>query len=88
VNYNTRGPATGGWAGGYVNAEAERITEAWMAATTEADRQHWFDEAQRVAFEDVPIVPLGFWQPKSGFRKDIADAVACDYALFWNIRRA
>jgi peptide/nickel transport system substrate-binding protein len=88
VNYNTRGPATGGWAGGYVNAEAERITEAWMAATTAADRQHWFDEAQRVAFEDVPIVPLGFWQPKSGFRKDIVDAVACDYALFWNIRRA
>jgi peptide/nickel transport system substrate-binding protein len=88
VNYNTRGPAEGGWAGWYISPEAERITEAWMAATTEAERQANFDAAQRLAFEDVPFVPLGFWRPKSAFRKDITGIVPCDYALFWNVKRA
>ena len=88
VNYYTRGPAEGGWAGWYVSAEAERLADAWIAATNDSERQASFDAAQRLAFADVPIVPLGFWRPKSAFRKDITGVIPCDFSLFWNVRRA
>jgi ABC-type transport system substrate-binding protein len=87
VDYNTRGPAEGGWAGWYVSAEAERITDDWLAATTPAGRQAAFDAAQRLAIAEVPFVPLGFWQPKSASRKDITAVVPCDFSLFWNVQR-
>jgi peptide/nickel transport system substrate-binding protein len=87
VNYNTRGPANGGWSGWYISPEAERIADAWMAATTEAERQTQFDAAQRLAWDDVPFVQLGFWRPKSAFRKNIVDVIPGDYSLFWNARR-
>ena len=88
VNYYTRGPAEGGWAGWYTNPEAERLTEAWLAAADPATRQAAFDAAQRLAWDDVPTVPLGFWRPKSAFRKSLTGVVECDLALFWNVRRA
>ena len=87
VNYNTRGPAEGGWAGWYISAEAERITDDWLAAATPAARQAAFDAAQRLAIADVPFVPLGFWQPKSAFRKEITGVLPCDFSLFWNVKR-
>jgi peptide/nickel transport system substrate-binding protein len=87
VNYNTRGPAEGGWAGWYISPEAERITDDWLAATTPAARQAAFDAAQRLAMDDVPFVPLGFWRPKSAFRKDISGVIPCDFSLLWNVKR-
>ena len=87
VNYNTRGPAEGGWAGWYVSPEAERLTDEWLAATTPEARAAAFEAAQKLAYDDVPFVPLGFWQPKSAFRKDIKGVIPCDFSLFWNVQR-
>jgi peptide/nickel transport system substrate-binding protein len=87
VNYYTRGPAEGGWAGWYVSPEAERYADSWMSATDDASRQAAFDAAQRHAMDDVVTVPLGFWRPKTAYRKDITNIVECDYGLFWNVRR-
>jgi len=87
-NYYTRGPAEGGWAGWYVSPEAERHAEAWMSATDPAARQAAFDAAQRTAMDEVATVPLGFWRPKTAFRKDITNTLQCDYGLLWNVRRA
>jgi peptide/nickel transport system substrate-binding protein len=88
VNYFTRGPAEGGWAGWYVSPEAERHVDDWMSAPDAASRQAAFDAAQRLAMDDVATVPLGFWRPKTAYRKDITNLVECDYGLFWNARRA
>ena len=88
VNYYTRGPAEGGWAGWYVSPEAEKHADAWMSAADPASRQAAFDAAQRTAIDEVATVPLGFWRPKTAYRKDITDIVQCDYGLFWNARRA
>ncbi len=88
VNYYTRGPAEGGWAGWYVSPEAERHADAWMSATDPTTRQAAFDAAQRTAIDEVATIPLGFWRPKTAYRKDITNIVQCDYALFWNVRRA
>ena len=88
VNYYTRGPAEGGWAGWYVSPEAEKHADAWMSATTPDARQAAFDAAQRTAIDEVATIPLGFWRPKTAYRKDITNIVECDYGLFWNARRA
>lgn len=87
-NYNTRGPAEGGWAGWYVSPEAEKHADAWMSATDPAARQAAFDAAQRTAMDEVPFVPLGFWRPKTAYRKDLINMIHTGYALFWNVRRA
>lgn len=88
VNYFTRGPAEAGWAGWYASPQAESLVTAWMTAPDDTSRQAAFDAAQRLAWDDVSIVPLGFWRPKTAYRKDIVGTVQCDYALFWNARRA
>jgi peptide/nickel transport system substrate-binding protein len=88
VNYFTRGPAENGWAGWYISPEAERHVEDWMSATDPAARQAAFDAAQRTAMDEVATIPLGFWRPKTAYRKDITGIVECDYGVFWNARRA
>jgi peptide/nickel transport system substrate-binding protein len=88
ISYFTRGVAEGGWPGSYISPEAERLVDTWMSATSDEARQTAFDAAQRLALDDVAIVPLGFWRPKTAYRRDITGVVPCDYALFWNARRA
>jgi hypothetical protein len=58
-----------------------------MSAIDPVARQAAFDAAQRTAMDEVATVPLGFWRPKTAYRKDITNTVQCDYALFWNVRR-
>lgn len=88
VNYFTRGPAEGGWPGWYISPEAERLADDWMSATTDTARQAAFEAAQRLAMDDVATIPLGFWQPKTAYRKDLTGIVKSGYAAFWNVRRA
>ena len=40
------------------------------------------------AMDEVATIPLGFWRPKTAYRKDITGIVECDYGVFWNARRA
>jgi peptide/nickel transport system substrate-binding protein len=86
-SYTTRGPADGGWAGWYTSPEAERLTFEWLEASTPEARQTAFAAAQQLAYDDVPIVPLGFWRPKNALRKDIAGVTDTGISLFWNVRR-
>ena len=87
ISYFTRGLAEGGWPGSYISPEAERLVDTWMSATTESARQAAFDAAQRLALDDVAVIPLGFWRPKTAYHKGITGIVECDYSLFWNARR-
>ncbi len=88
VNYFTRGPTEGGWPGSYFSAEAEQHVDDWLSATDPAARQAAFAAAQRTAMDDVACVPLGFWRPKTAYRRDLTNFVECDFAVMWNVRRA
>jgi peptide/nickel transport system substrate-binding protein len=87
LNYYVRGQGADGWFGWYKNPEVERLTDVWLGATTDADKQAAFDAIQKQAFETAPIVPLGQYYPVTAYRSDIVDRIASTSALFWAIRR-
>ena len=72
--------------GAPVSPRLEALREEWLAAE-EPDQPRIAAEMQRVAFEDLPYLPLGQILPRTAFRREITD-VLTGYAIFWNLRRA
>ena len=88
LNYYVRGQGADGWFGWYKNPEIERLTDTWLSASTDADKQAAFDAIQQQAFETAPIAPLGQYYPVTAYRSNIVDRIAATSTLFWNIKRA
>jgi peptide/nickel transport system substrate-binding protein len=88
MNATIRGQGAEGWAGWYESPEIERLTEAWLAASDEAEVQRLFDAIHRTAFESVPILPLGQYFVRTAFRSNLTGIVPGSAAFFWNVRRA
>ena len=81
-----RGNGTNGWFGWPTAAELERLRDAWMASTDQADQKRIAAQLQAQAFVDVPFLPLGqFFQPTVQ-HSSLAGALN-GMPLFWNIRR-
>jgi peptide/nickel transport system substrate-binding protein len=78
----------GGYPGWFENAEIERLVTEWFSAPTDADRDRIYDGIQRIAFEEVPFVPLGKFMSYTAYRKDITGVIPFIFALPWNVRRA
>ncbi len=86
INYYIRG--AGGWAGWYMSAEIERLTDEWLSTPDAAGRQALFERIQKISMDDVPMVPLGQWRPRSAFRTSLSGVLPTTTSLFWNVRRA
>jgi peptide/nickel transport system substrate-binding protein len=86
MNHYARGLGLRGYAGWFESTDMERIVDSWISATTEVERQRLFLDAQRLAMQQVPFVPLGLWQPRSTIRRTVTGLLACTSTLFWNIR--
>ena len=86
INYYIRG--AGGWTGWYMSAEVERLTDEWLSTPDAAGRQVLFERIQQIAMDDVPMVPLGQWRPRSAFRKSLTGVMPTTTSYFWNVRRA
>ncbi len=67
--------------------ELETLRTAWFAAPDEATQARIGREMQKVAFEQVPYVPLGQFFSPTALRADLQD-MQKGVALFYGIRRA
>jgi peptide/nickel transport system substrate-binding protein len=75
--------ATFGWP---TIPELERLRDTWFDATDDATRAQIGRRMQRVAFEQVPYVPLGQFFSPTAQRADL-DGMLKGVALFYGIRR-
>jgi peptide/nickel transport system substrate-binding protein len=87
-NFFIRGQGANGWAGWYDSPEMERLTSEWIGSATEQQAQDVLDQIQRLALNDVPIIPLGQYYAYNALRRELTGYLPCSYSLFWNLRRA
>lgn len=88
LNTNIRGQGAAGWFGWFDSPEIERATREWLDATSDAEQQRLFDDIQRIAFEQVPVVPLGQFLQKTAYRSNIQGVLPGPAAFPWNVRRS
>jgi peptide/nickel transport system substrate-binding protein len=82
-----RGLGSTGWFGWYGDAETERLTRTWLQATTQDERIAITDAIHARAFETVPAIPLGQFQIRTAYRKNLTGLIEATGAFPWNIRR-
>jgi peptide/nickel transport system substrate-binding protein len=82
-----RGLGASGWFGWYGDDKIEEISRAWLLAQTAAERDTAADAFQARAFEMVPFIPLGQFQIRTAYRKNLTGLIEATGAYFWNIRR-
>ncbi len=82
-----RGLGATGWFGWFGDEEIERLTERWLQANTDDERVSITDTIQTRAFEMVPAIPLGQFQIRTAYRRDLAGVIEGSGAFPWNIRR-
>jgi peptide/nickel transport system substrate-binding protein len=82
-----RGLGGTGWYGWFGDEEIERLTENWLRARTDEERVAITDLIQVRAFEMVPAIPLGQFQIRTAYRRDLTGLIEATGAFPWNIRR-
>jgi peptide/nickel transport system substrate-binding protein len=82
-----RGLGGTGWFGWFSDEKTEQLTEDWLRAKTDEERIAITDRIQTRAFETVPAIPLGQFQIRTAYRKNLSGLIEATGAFPWNIRR-
>jgi peptide/nickel transport system substrate-binding protein len=88
LDFYIRGQGPTGWFGWYQSEAMERIAAQWLDATTDAETDAAFDAAQRLAFAEAPIVPLGAYDVFTAYRSDLTGVIPASVIYPWNVRRS
>ena len=83
-----RGNGTGGFFGWPTSPELETLRDQWFMAPDDQAQQSICKEMQRVAWTQVPFMPVGHWFGPTAIRSDLRDLVRAPFPIFWNVHRA
>ena len=83
-----RGLGATGWFGWYKDETMEALTDQWLRAPSEAERDTICDTIHARAFDQVPSVPLGLFQILTAYRSNLTGLIEASGPYMWNIRRA
>jgi peptide/nickel transport system substrate-binding protein len=75
------------WPGWPSSARMEELRQEWFFSRDAADQNRIGREMQRLAFEEVPYIPLGLYLTPTAYRRSLQGMVD-GIPVFWNIRRA
>ena len=65
----------------------EKLRDAWIAASTNADRKVIAANLQREAFVSVPYIPLGDYSARTAFHNDLSGADIGPALFLWNVTK-
>lgn len=82
-----RGHGSAAWSGWPTMPRLEELREEWFSAPDAASARRIAEEIQRVAWQEVPFIPLGLVRPPQAWRRSITDVVRGGSSLFWGVRR-
>ncbi|MFI4982369.1 MAG: ABC transporter substrate-binding protein, partial [Nevskiales bacterium] len=71
-----------------VNERMEALRDAWFDAPDLAAQKKICDDMQRIAFDEVPFVPLGLSFQPTAFRDTLSGFVRTPYPVFWGVKKA
>lgn len=79
----TRSNGAKAWFGWPDDPRIEAAYDAWIDASTDAERHRLEVEFQAAAFVSVPIIPLGQYLPHAAWRSNIMGLVKGSAPVFW-----
>ncbi len=82
-----RGQGPTGWFGWYKDDTMETLTDQWLRAPGEAERDAIADTIHARAFDLVPSIPLGLFQILTAYRSNLTGLIEATGPFMWNIRR-
>ncbi len=82
-----RGHGATAWAGWPTIPRLETLREQWFDAPDDAAARRVAEQIQRVAWEEVPFIPLGLVRPPQAWRRSLTGIVRGGSSLFWGVRR-
>ncbi|RMF92830.1 MAG: ABC transporter substrate-binding protein, partial [Nitrospinota bacterium] len=85
VNQGVRGGCGGAWFGWYCSEKMEELRAAWAKTTDEAKRKQLAEEIQKLAYKEVPYVPLGEWVANRAYRKYVKGVLQFPAPILWNV---
>lgn len=83
-----RGQGAKGWFGWYDSPAMEALNARWLVAPTEQERGAIVNDMQKLAFTDVPTVPLGLFYIHTAYRSALAGVVPAPTAVPWGVHPA
>jgi peptide/nickel transport system substrate-binding protein len=87
-NVPLRGNGAQGWFGWPTSPRLEALRDEWLDAPDLATQKRIAAEMQRIAFEEVPFIPLGQLYYPTAYRAELLDMVPASFPVFWNVRKA
>jgi len=88
VNATMRGNGAGAWFGWPTDPRSEELHAAWLTAPTQEEQTRIATDIQRRAFETAPMVPLGQFFIRTGYRRSLTGVLKGPSPYPWNVRRA
>ena len=85
LNQAADGSCEGAWFGRYCSEAMERLRAEWARTEDPAKRQALVEEIQRLAYDEVPYVPLGQWTQRRAYRSHVKGAVPFAAPILWNV---
>jgi peptide/nickel transport system substrate-binding protein len=82
-----RGNGLAAFPGWPTSPELESLRDHWFAAPDMASQREICRDMQRVAWEQIPYMPLGQLFFPMAVRSDIKDVLTAPFPIFWNVRR-
>jgi peptide/nickel transport system substrate-binding protein len=71
-----------------VNERMEGLRAAWFDAPDVAAQKKICDDIQRMAFDEVPFIPLGLSFGPTAFRSNLSGFARSPYPVFWGVKKA
>ncbi len=81
LDFFIRGQGATGFFGWFDSPEMERIAADWLDGTTDDATDRVFDAAQKLAFEQAPIVPLGMFDVRTAYRSDLTGVIPASVSV-------
>ncbi len=83
-----RGNGKDGWFGWPTSPRMEALRDTWFDAPDVAAQRRICEDMQRLAWEEVPFIPVGQFFNPTAVRDSLAGIVPASYPVFWGVHRA
>jgi len=87
THISLRGNGAAGYFGWPDVPALETLRDEWFEAPNLPEQQRIAREIQRVAMDELPVIPLGGYHSVTAHRRTLRDRVK-GFAIFWGLRRA
>jgi peptide/nickel transport system substrate-binding protein len=85
LNQGIIGTCDGAWFGWYCSEPMEKLRAEWTHALDATQKKALTDEIQKLAYDEVPYMPLGQYTQPRAYRKYVQGVLQFPAPVLWNV---